>query len=120
MYGGEDVLLLFHITQLITKLGARNHIKISLAHIESKSIDILYCRMGRSVEQIIRDNGAVPATIALMSGKAYIGISDGMLEQISDTSNHQSVKVSRRDLAYALNMVCIQYVACVFTGFTFI
>ena len=66
-------------------------------------------RMGRSVERIIRDNGAVPATIAVISGKAHIGVSDKMLEQISDTANNPSVKVSRRDLAYALNRVSFMF-----------
>ena len=65
--------------------------------------------MGRSVERIIRDNGAVPATIAVISGKAHIGVSDKMLEQITGTANNPSVKVSRRDLAYALNRVSFMF-----------
>lgn len=61
--------------------------------------------MGRSVERIICDHGAVPATIALLDGKAHIGITDTQLEMISDVSSNPAVKVSRRDLAYALNKV---------------
>ncbi|MFP3422184.1 pseudouridine-5'-phosphate glycosidase, partial [Bacillus sp. SIMBA_161] len=34
----------------------------------------------REVEQIVRDNGAVPATIALMDGHIKIGLSDEELE----------------------------------------
>lgn len=54
----------------------------------------------REVEQIIRDNGAVPATIALIDGKIKIGLTDEELEQFG---NSQGVaKVSRRDLPYIL------------------
>jgi pseudouridylate synthase len=54
----------------------------------------------REVEQIIRDHGAVPATIALIDGKIKIGLTDDELEQFG---NSQGVaKVSRRDLPYIL------------------
>lgn len=54
----------------------------------------------REVEQIIRDNGAVPATIALIDGKIKIGLSDEELEMFG---NSQGVaKASRCDLAYLL------------------
>jgi len=54
----------------------------------------------REVEQIIRDNGAVPATIALIDGKIKIGLSDEELEMFG---NAQGVaKASRRDLGYLL------------------
>ncbi|WP_339249877.1 pseudouridine-5'-phosphate glycosidase [Sporosarcina sp. FSL W8-0480] len=54
----------------------------------------------REVEQIVRDNGAVPATIALIDGKIKVGLSDDELEMFG---NSQGVaKASRRDLAYLL------------------
>lgn len=54
----------------------------------------------REVEQIIRDNGAVPATIALIDGQIKIGLSDEELEMFG---NSQGVaKASRRDLGYLL------------------
>lgn len=54
----------------------------------------------REVEQIIRDNGAVPATIAIIDGKIKIGLSDDELEMFG---NSQGVaKASRRDLAYLI------------------
>ncbi|MFJ7950082.1 pseudouridine-5'-phosphate glycosidase [Lysinibacillus sp. NPDC096418] len=57
-------------------------------------------KTAREVEQIIRDNGAVPATIALIDGKIKIGLSDEELEMFG---NSQGVaKASRRDLAYLL------------------
>jgi pseudouridine-5'-phosphate glycosidase len=55
----------------------------------------------REVEQVIRDAGAVPATIALIGGKICIGLSDAQLEQLGTASD--AVKVSRRDLAYVLS-----------------
>lgn len=57
-------------------------------------------KTAREVEQIIRDNGAVPATIALIDGEIKIGLSDDELEMFG---NSQGVaKASRRDLGYLL------------------
>jgi pseudouridylate synthase len=55
----------------------------------------------REVEQIIRDAGAVPATIAVMGGKIRIGLSDAELETLGNS--HDAMKVSRRDLPYAIS-----------------
>jgi pseudouridine-5'-phosphate glycosidase len=54
----------------------------------------------REVEQVIRDAGAVPATIALIDGKICVGLADGQLEQLGNARD--ALKVSRRDLAYVL------------------
>jgi pseudouridine-5'-phosphate glycosidase len=55
----------------------------------------------RKVEQIIRDAGAVPATIAIMDGKICIGLSEDQLETLGTAPD--AIKVSRRDLAYVLS-----------------
>ena len=55
----------------------------------------------REVEQIIRDAGAVPATIAIIGGKICVGLTDGQLEELGNSSD--AIKVSRRDLAYVLS-----------------
>ncbi|MGG1553593.1 pseudouridine-5'-phosphate glycosidase [Paenibacillus ferrarius] len=57
--------------------------------------------MARKVEQIIRDNGAVPATIGIMDGKIKIGLNEQELEAFA--TNGQVEKVSRRDFAYILS-----------------
>jgi pseudouridine-5'-phosphate glycosidase/pseudouridine kinase len=57
----------------------------------------------QSVERILRSRSITPATIALISGKIHIGLSDSVLASISDTS-FKSVKVSRRDLAPVLSL----------------
>ena len=54
----------------------------------------------REVEQIIRENGAVPATIALIDGKIKIGLSDEELEMFGNASG--VAKASRRDLPWLL------------------
>ena len=54
-------------------------------------------KMAREVEQIIRDNGAVPATIAIIDGKIKIGLTSDELELFGNSSG--VAKVSRRDLA---------------------
>ncbi|HEC2146692.1 TPA: pseudouridine-5'-phosphate glycosidase [Staphylococcus delphini] len=53
--------------------------------------------MANNVEQIIRDNGAVPATIAIMDGKIKIGLEKTQLEILAKSKG--VAKVSRRDLA---------------------
>jgi len=48
------------------------------------------------VEKVIRDNGCVPATIALIDGEAVVGLSP---EEIDTLAQHKDVrKTSRRDL----------------------
>ncbi|OCA84106.1 pseudouridine-5-phosphate glycosidase [Bacillus sp. FJAT-27225] len=54
----------------------------------------------REVEQIVRDNGAVPATIAIIDGKIKVGLSDEELEMFGKSPD--VAKASRRDLAYLL------------------
>lgn len=53
--------------------------------------------MAKEVEQIVRDNGAVPATIAIIDGKIKIGLNDEELEIMGNTED--IAKVSRRDMA---------------------
>ena len=53
------------------------------------------------VEQIVRDNGAVPATIAILHGKIKVGLSDKEIDYLA-RSGSSIVKASRRDLPYLL------------------
>lgn len=52
----------------------------------------------KEVEEIIRKNGAVPATIAILNGKIKIGLSDEELEFLAQSKEVE--KASRRDLPY--------------------
>jgi len=54
----------------------------------------------REVEQIVRDGGAVPATMALIGGKIKIGLSDEELEMFGNADH--VAKASRRDIGYLL------------------
>ena len=54
------------------------------------------------VEQIVRDNGAIPATIALIDGKIKIGLSADEMEFLAK-SGEKVVKASRRDIPYLLS-----------------
>jgi pseudouridine-5'-phosphate glycosidase len=58
-------------------------------------------QMAREVEQLIRDGGAVPATIALIGGKICVGLSEAQLELLATSAD--AIKVSRRDLPYVLS-----------------
>lgn len=56
----------------------------------------------KDVERIIRDRGAVPATIAIIDGKIKIGLTDDELEFLGTSRDIE--KVSRRDLPYVVAM----------------
>ncbi len=76
-------------------------------------------KMAGTVEQIIRDNGATPATIAIMDGKIRIGLEPEDLQTLATAED--VAKVSRRDLAeilaagktgattVATTMICAHY-----------
>jgi pseudouridine-5'-phosphate glycosidase len=50
----------------------------------------------RNVEQIVRDNGAVPATIGIIEGRIKVGLTEEELEFMGKEKN--IIKASRRDL----------------------
>ncbi len=56
--------------------------------------------MATKVENIIRKNGAIPATIALIDGKIKIGLEKEELELLANSDN--VAKVSRRDFTEVL------------------
>lgn len=51
-------------------------------------------------EQVVRDNGAVPATIAILGGEICVGLDAAQLEYLATAKDVQ--KASRRDIAIAL------------------
>ncbi|WP_338721223.1 pseudouridine-5'-phosphate glycosidase [Devosia sp. XK-2] len=57
--------------------------------------------MAREVEDVVRANGAVPATIAVMDGKLCVGVSGADLQRLAE-EGHAAAKASRRDLANLL------------------
>ncbi|MGE5674749.1 MAG: pseudouridine-5'-phosphate glycosidase [Mycobacterium leprae] len=56
--------------------------------------------MAREVEAIIRAEGAVPATIAIMDGRCKVGLTDGELERLATAKG--VAKVSLRDMPVVL------------------
>ena len=58
------------------------------------------------LEQIVRANGAIPATIGIVDGTSRVGLSVSELARICEAAgNPDTIKVSRRDLPYILGMV---------------
>jgi pseudouridine-5'-phosphate glycosidase len=54
-----------------------------------------------AVEKVVRDNGGIPATIAIMHGKCYVGLSK---DQIAYFGKAKDVwKVSLRDMPYVIS-----------------
>ncbi|MBU3714043.1 MAG: pseudouridine-5'-phosphate glycosidase [Ferruginibacter sp.] len=54
-----------------------------------------------AVEQMVRVNGAIPATIAIMDGKCMVGLSSEQIELFGKANNVW--KVSIRDIAYVIS-----------------
>jgi pseudouridine-5'-phosphate glycosidase len=57
--------------------------------------------MAKAVEDIVRAEGATPATIAIMDGRLCVGVSDEDLERLAQTGG-TAAKASRRDVAALL------------------
>ena len=55
----------------------------------------------RAMEAVVRDNGALPATIALLEGKIRVGLSEDELETIAQLEDTR--KISLRDFGIALS-----------------
>ncbi len=56
----------------------------------------------QAVEQVVREHGAVPATIALLNGQICIGLTPEQLQQMAQDPG--MMKASRRDLGFAVAM----------------
>ncbi len=54
----------------------------------------------RNVERIVRESGAIPATIGVLDGNIHVGLDDAQLERLARAKNVR--KLSRADLPYAL------------------
>ena len=57
-------------------------------------------QMAREVEGIVRANGAVPATIAVLDGRCHVGLGDDHLEQLATEDG--VLKATTRDLPWLL------------------
>jgi len=53
------------------------------------------------VEKIIRDNGAIPATIAILGGKLKVGLTEDEIEYLGKAKN--VIKTSRRDIPFIIS-----------------
>jgi pseudouridine-5'-phosphate glycosidase len=56
--------------------------------------------LAREMERVVRENGATPATIAVLDGKIHVGLTDAELERLAKEDNVH--KISRRDFAAAI------------------
>ncbi len=54
-----------------------------------------------NVEKIIRDNGAIPATIAILKGKLKVGLTEAEIEYLGKAAE-KVVKTSRRDIPFII------------------
>jgi len=56
--------------------------------------------MARETENIIREKGAVPATIAIIGGKIHVGLNNEQLEHLATSTS--ALKTSRRDFPHVI------------------
>lgn len=54
------------------------------------------------VEQIVRENGAIPATMAILNGKIKVGLSSDEIDYLA-SSGSRIIKASRRDIPYLIS-----------------
>ncbi len=56
------------------------------------------------VENVIRNEGGIPATIAFLNGMLRVGLTKEEIELVAKSSiKNEAVKISRRDLSYILS-----------------
>ena len=63
--------------------------------------DGLNFRLPRELEALARSKGVVPATIAVLAGRIHVGLTGKELQELLDPAS-EPLKLSRRDLAYAI------------------
>jgi pseudouridine-5'-phosphate glycosidase len=56
--------------------------------------------LARDMQRVVRENGATPATIAILDGEIHIGLTDSELERLANEEHVR--KISRRDFATAI------------------
>ena len=59
-------------------------------------------KTAKEVEQMVRDNGAIPATIAILGGRLKVGLNDQELEYLGK-SGLKVTKASRRDIPFIVS-----------------
>jgi pseudouridine-5'-phosphate glycosidase/pseudouridine kinase len=58
------------------------------------------------LEQVVRDNGGVPATIGVIDGEICVGMTkDQLIRLASAAGKPETMKISRRDIPYITGMV---------------
>jgi pseudouridylate synthase len=90
--------------------AAARHLGTALVALESAVITHGLPRpynlqLAQALEQVVRDQGATPATVALMDGKVHIGLSAEELARLAGEESGVQLpvrKISRRDFGIAL------------------
>src|SRR5207253_2449276 len=93
---------LFQISREVTEALAAGRAVVALestviAHGLPRPLNL---ETARRLEEIVRAEGAVPATIAILKGKLCVGLSDDAIRHIAESDRVK--KISRRDLALAV------------------
>lgn len=62
--------------------------------------------LAKDLEKLVRQNGAIPATIGVLNGIAQVGFTSEDLEELTAAAGKpETKKLSRRDLGYICGLV---------------
>jgi pseudouridylate synthase len=57
-------------------------------------------QLALALEKVVRENGAVPATVGLLDGKVHVGLEEGQIRRLAEEDGGR--KISRRDFGIAI------------------
>ncbi|KAK6359828.1 hypothetical protein TWF696_000964 [Orbilia brochopaga] len=58
------------------------------------------------MEEMVRANGAVPATIGILNGQIYVGMTKDQLKELTESAGSENtIKISQRDIAYSVGQL---------------
>lgn len=66
--------------------------------------NVFLYRVAQMVEDVVRSNGTVPASIGLIDGQIHVGLTPLQLSHLA-RPGMSKLKISRRDFPYALSKV---------------
>ncbi|KAJ6260628.1 Pseudouridine-5'-phosphate glycosidase [Drechslerella dactyloides] len=62
--------------------------------------------LAMEMEEMVRANGAIPATIGILNGEIYIGMTKDQLKELAESAgSEKTIKVSQRDIAYTIGQM---------------
>lgn len=102
---------------LETAINVENVIRSKVTQVTSTKIAILYLVLGHSYQSYYHHyiKGAIPATIGIIKGRVYAGLSQEQIEELA-TMKEPCLKTSRRDFPFVLSQVSLFLIHVIFSN----